>query len=915
MAPWFLPRWSRLSALFQRRETERAFDAEMQTHLELLAEKFVRQGMQPDEAMSAARRQFGNPVLLQQRQREARTYLCFANLWQDIRFGARILAKSPGVTAIAILSLALGIGANAAIFTLAKAVLLDPLTVPHPEQLRLLSLLKDDRSVVENSWGDFYPDEHGHTVVASFSYPVYQQLRDHDHSLGELWAFVDLGQFGHVSATMDGHAEVLNAELVSGNFFQGLGVTAALGRPIETADDATPGKGAVAVISDSFWQRRFAHSPTVIGKTITVNRTPVTIIGVAPKGFTGASHVQLSQDLFLPLSMQPVLLPREGGSLLANPNIWWIQIMGRMQAGVPEEAARASLQVGLDQATRSTMTVARGRTIPPLFLLPGNRGWNYAAHELERPIPILLALAGLVLLLACANVANLLLARAASRQREMSVRVALGARKARIFAQLLTESWMLAILGGTAGLLLGYLARNLLPRLLSSSWGPTALSTRFDWRVFVFTLAISVLTGFAFGLAPAWQATRTNSSLRDGGANMNRHRKTNLGKALVIFQVSLCMLLLVGAGLFVRTLANLNATDPGFNKQGLLLFAVDPPPQRYPAPKDIAVLHRIEDSIAALPVVASVTLSRETLLAQSISNSDFLPLTQTPNATRDRGALFNSVGQRFFSTMGIPLLYGRSFDLRDTPTSPRVAIISQSLARREFAGGNPIGKMFRMEEGELPFEIVGVCADAKYGWLRGDPSPTFYILYEQQQNARRGMTFEVRTKGNPVEAVTAIRGAIDSFDNDLPMIEVRTQEDQVNATLAPERSFATVTTGFGLLALVLASIGVYGVMVSTVARRVNEIGVRMALGAQARQVLYMIVSETARLAAAGIGAGLLAALLLSRFLSSMLFGLKPNDPLTLAAAALLLFAIALLAGWGPARKASRIQPVQALRHE
>jgi hypothetical protein len=286
MVPWFLPRWSRLRALFRRREAERAFDAEMQIHLELLAEKFARQGMHPDEAMAAARRQFGNPVLLQQRQREARTYLCFANLLQDIRFGARILARSPGITAIAILSLALGIGANAAIFALAKAVLLDPLAVVQPEQLRLLSLLKDDRSVVVNSWGDFYPDDHGHTVVASFSYPVYQQLRDHDRSLGELWAFVDLGQFGHVSATMDGHAEVLHAELVSGNFFQGLGVAAALGRTIETADDATPGKGAVAVISDSFWQRRFAHSPTVIGKTITVNRSPVTIIGVAPKGFT-----------------------------------------------------------------------------------------------------------------------------------------------------------------------------------------------------------------------------------------------------------------------------------------------------------------------------------------------------------------------------------------------------------------------------------------------------------------------------------------------------------------------------------------------------------------------------------------------------------------------------------------------------
>jgi predicted permease len=489
-----------------------------------------------------------------------------------------MLAKSPGVTAIAITSLGLGIGANTAIFTLAKAALFDALSVPHPGELRLLAYTQDDRSVIRHNWGDFYSDSQGRTVVASFSYPVYQELRHRDHSLGDLFAFVDLSQFEHLSATIDGHAEVVTAELVSGNFFQGMGVGTVLGRSIEPADDDVPGSGAVAVISDSFWQRRFGRSPSVIGRTVDVNLAPVTIIGVAPRGFSGASHVHTPQDLFLPLSMQPVIFPKETGPLLSDADTWWIQIMGRLQPSIPDEEARACLAVSLNQAIRSTMTVPTDRSVPPLFLLPGGRGWNYPAQELEHPMPLLLGLAVLVLLLACVNVANLLMARS-SRNREISVRLALGASNMRVVRQMLTESLCLSMLGGSAGLVLGYLGRNILPQLLSSSWGPAAISTRFDWRVFAFTSVISFLTGLGFGVGPAWQATRTsvNAALKDGGTTMTHHRRGIAGKTLVILQISLCMLLLVSAGLFVRTLANLNALDPGFSKRGLLLFAIEPP--------------------------------------------------------------------------------------------------------------------------------------------------------------------------------------------------------------------------------------------------------------------------------------------------------------------------------------------------
>jgi predicted permease len=473
------------------------------------------------------------------------------------------------------------------------------------------------------------------------------------------------------------------------------------------------------------------------------------------------------------------------------------------------------------------------------------------------------------------------------------------------------------MIGGGMGLVLGYLGRNILPRLFSPSWGPLALNTRFDWHVFAFTLVISLLTGIGFGVGPAWQAAgaSANSGLKESATTITRRSKGLAGKALIIVQVSLCMLLLVSAGLFVRTLANLRSIDPGFNKNGLLLFTLEPPALRYPAPKNVEILHRIEDRIASLPGVESATLSKEALLGQSGSNSAFLPEGRAGIPDEDQRVPYNAVGQKFFATMGIPILYGRPFDDHDTESSPGVAVISRALAAKEFPGRNPIGSFFRTKEGGEQFEIIGICADAKYAWIRDHAPPIFYLLYTQQKAARGSMTYEVRTQGNPFSFVGAIRGAVESVDHNLPLMEVRTQQQQIDAALAPERSFASVTSGFGLLAVLLASIGVYGVIAAEVSRRVNEIGVRMALGARAEQVLRMVMGEALGLASAGVGAGLCAALLLGRFLNSRLFGIKPTDPLTLAGAGFLLLAAAVFASWAPARRASRIQPVQALRHE
>jgi len=917
MTTWIRRCLSKLRMLFVERQADREFRDEIEDHIELLTDRFVRSGMSHSAAVSAARRQFGNAHLLRQRQRELRGFLWPSTLFQDVRYGLHMLAKHPALTAIVITSLALGIGANTAIFTLAKAALFDALSVPHTEQLRLLAYVQDDRSAIKNDLGDFYSDAQGRTVIASFSYPAYLEMRNRDHTLGNLFAFVDLNQFEHLSATINGHAEVISAELVSGNFFQEIGAGPILGRVITPADDARPGSGPVAVISDSFWQRRFGRSPAVIGQTIQVNLTPVLIIGVTPPGFSGASRVQTPQDLFLPISMQPLIFPRNSGSLLSDPDTWWLQVMGRLQPNVGEEQARASLAVSLNQAMRSTMTVSADQTVPPLLLLPGGRGWNYAEQELEHPMPILLVLAALVLLLACVNIANLLLARFSSREREIGVRLAIGATKARVVRQMLTESLCLAVLGGFAGLVVGFIGRGFLPRLLSSSWGPAIVSTRFDWRVFAFTLVISVLTGLAFGAGPAWQAAHTNmnAGLKDGGTSVTRRRKGLGGRMLVVVQVSLCMLLLVCAGLFASTLANLNRLNLGFDKTSLLLFAIEPPPGRYPAPRNIELLQRIEQRLASLPGLSSASLSREALLAQRWSNTDFI-LDDAPRSVRRRQLIaLNSVGPSFFSAMRVPILYGRSFDVRDTSSSPAVAVINRSLAQERFSRRNPIGVFFRTEEGGEQIQIVGICADAKYGWLRNDPPPTVYLLYAQQKDLRGSMTFEVRTQGNPANYVGALRDTIESIDKDLPLIDVRTQEEQINATLAPERSFAALTSGFGMLALILASIGIYGIMAASVSRRVNEIGVRMALGARADQVLRMVLSEATLLVVSGIGLGLCAALFLTRLFRSLLFGLAPTDSTTLGGAGALLFAVAIFASLHPAFLASRIQPVQALRHE
>lgn len=893
-------------------------DDETELHLQLLAERFIGQGMRPEEAVLAARRQFGNPTLLQQRQREMRSFLLLSNVGRDLRFGARQLRRNPALTVIAVFSLALGIGANTAIFAVAKKVLLDSLPVSKPSELRLLTWVSGDEQPVPPVWGDVESAEGGALRSTAFSYPVLEELRKKTDVFQSLIAFKDI----QLTVTVEGDPQQVSGEMVSGDAFSGLGIEPILGRPITPADDAGPGKGPIAVISEGYWTEKFGRSSSVLGTTIAVNGVPMTVVGVSPARFTGLQVGQRTQ-IFVPLTMQPILIPREqltksgGASLLNNPQSWWVLILARLRPDVSESRAQAALDVALRQSALAALPQARGIEKLHLKLEPGNRGLDYLKGQYARPSYVLLALSGLVLLLACVNLANLLLARGATRQREISTRLALGASRIHILRQLLLESLLLSSMGGVAGLALGYLMRNAIPRLLSAPGEPASMLVDFDGAVFVFTLLLVLGTGLLFGVVPAWQATRTeaNTALKDAEhATASRHKKW-LGKGLVVFQIALSTLLLIGAGLFVRTLVNLSRTPLGFRDDHILLFRLNPPRSRYSDESLVAFYRLLEERLTAVPGVRSVAMSNIAIIGDGHSGSSF-HLSDEAAQKKVESVQTNSVGANFFSTMGIPILQGRGFDAQDTATSPKVAVINRKLAQQFFPNENPIGRTFEANAADdpAPIQIVGIAADTKYADLRGDTPPTFYLPYLQKRRLGR-MVVEIHTAADPNSILSQTRATVASLDRDLPLIDVRTMTEQVRSTMSTERTFAQLTSGFGLLALVLASIGIYGITSYTVARRTAEVGIRMAMGAKAHQVLSMVLSEVVWMALIGILLGMGGALVLARLLTVVLYGLKPSDPLTLTTSAALLMTFAILAGFGPAWRASRIDPIRALRHE
>ena len=696
-----------------------------------------------------------------------------------------------------------------------------------------------------------------------------------------------------------------------------------MGRGITPADDAKPSAGWVAVISYGLWERDFGRSPQVLGQTIRVNDTPVIIVGVNPRGFTSAADVQTAPDLFLPLHMQPRISPKPRKlQPIFDPDLWWVNIMGRAKPGIPDVTAQAALDAQLAAAVRGTMTVTKSEDIPRMNLRDGSRGLFEEQQQYSKPMAILMAFVGLVLLLACANIANLMLARAAERQREMSVRLALGAGRLRILRQMLVESLLLAAAGGACGCVLAYMGRNAIPKMLEKAWARNGLQVHFDWGIFAFTAAITIATGILFGLAPAIAAARANVShgLKSTAVTATRRRKGLSGRTLVGFQIALSTLLVISAGLFLRTLAGLKSVDVGFRTDHLLLVDVNAPHPRYAHRKDIAFHQRLEAALAAVPGVQSVAPAETTYIADSRSMQGFTPEGENDN-DRHPSVLYNVVGNNFFDTLRIQIVAGRGFRPQDVATSVKVGVINQSLARARFPHQNPLGKRFEISEwqdngqyGKEWIQIVGICADTRYASLREPPPPQFFLPYVQR-NGEGGMTYLLRTTVTPEAIVPALRHVVQQIDPDIPLGDVRTQDQQIDAAMQQERVFVTLTSGFGMLALVLAAVGIYGIMAYSVAQRTNEIGVRLAVGAQPSQIRALILRESSGLAVAGIAAGAIAALILCRLMKSMLYGIGPDDPATIAGGTLILLAVALASSWIPARRAAELDPIVALRHE
>jgi predicted permease len=710
--------------------------------------------------------------------------------------------------------------------------------------------------------------------------------------------------------------------LVSGNYFSVLGVNAILGRTLSPEDDR-PGARPAAVISYGYWKQNLGGDPAVVGKVVDLNGTPFTIVGVTPREFFG-ERVRRSPDFWLPMAVQPQIMLRE--SFLKDPDIYWINLMGRLNPGAMRQQAQAGVTVQL----RQFLTAQAGSQISPrvrkeieksyISLAPGGPGISGLRERYSEPLHILMAVVALVLLIACANVANLLLSRAAARHKEISVRLALGASRVRLIRQMLTESLLMAGLGGALGAAFAAWGVRI---LVSKFAGPSSrLNVSPDLPVLGFALAICALAAILFGLAPALRSTRVElaPALKAGsfcpGAT---GRRWSLGKGLVSFQAALSLLLLVGAGLFVRTLQKLEAEDLGFNRQHVLLVGIDPRLAGY-KPAQLAPLYRqLLDRVNALPGVRSASLAAYSPMSGSSSTSNISAEGYAPPPGQDMNIHINVVSWKYFETVGTPILLGREMGLQDTASSPRVAVINATMAHDFFGDQNPIGRRFGF--GDNPkhsgdIEIVGVAADAKYSNLRQKPEPMAFLpCLQDQGNAAYVWEVELRTVGDPRSAAAAVRSALAGIDKGLPATKLKTLSEQVDDSLEQERTISELSSFFGLLALTLACVGLYGVMAYMVARRTSEMGIRMALGARSRDVLRSVLREGLFLVLAGIAVGIPAAIGAGHLISSMLFGLTPSDPVTISLATLLLVAVAVLAGYLPARRASRVDPMVALRYE
>jgi predicted permease len=832
------------------------------------------------------------------------------NFLQDLKYALRTLGKNPGFTLVAIITLALGIGANTAIFSLTDQVLLRMLPVARPTEL---VILRSPGPSPGRNWND----GPGGT---SFSYPAYKDLRDQNQIFSGL-----LARFStQVSVAAQGSSELADGELVTGNYFTVLGVQPAMGRVFGAEDETAPGANPVVVLSYGYWKRRFGLDPSLLNKQLVVNGHPLTVVGVSRSGFSGV-QVGLVPDLFIPITLKAQMTPNWDG--LADRDDHWLAMIGRLKSGMSISRAEAAIaptyqaMLGTESPAKKGNSKARQEFLDrKLILDPGSKGRPILQSDTKGPLRALMGMVGLVLMIACANLASLLVARGEARQREIALRLALGASRWRLVRQLVSESLVLAVAGGLAGVMLASWTLSLIVRAVPENSGASGLTPQLDYRVFIFAAAVSLLTGILFGLAPAMRATRADiqTVLKDQGSSVSAGRaNVRTRKVLLAGQIALTAVLLAAAGLFAHSLLNLNRQDLGVRPDHVLQFSISPELNGYTPPQSVTLVGQIRKSIEALPGVRAVSASEIPMLANSNSSSNITVPGYKEQENENMDVDQNWVGPDFLAAMGAPLMSGREISESDTATSPSVAVVNEKFAQRFFAGRNPIGQYFGFGGGDdvkRDVQIVGVVRDSKNVDLRQEIHP--YVLVPYSHSSHFGdATFYVRTSQDPVSLATAVRKAVRDNDGKLSIFDLRTLVAQVDDIVFTDRLVTYFSLALGLLASLLAAVGLYGVMAYVVARRTREIGIRMALGASQRNVAGMVLQEIAGIAGVGLIVGLTAAYALGRTLESLLFGVKASDPFVFVAATGLLIVVAALAGWLPARSAARVDPMVALRYE
>jgi predicted permease len=938
--------------LFRNQRAEAELTREVESHLNLIADEFQRRGMSPEDARIAAKRSYGGVEQAKQAHRDERSLLWVEQSIQDLRYALRMLAKSPGFAAVAILTLALGIGANTAIFSEIDAVMLQSVPAADPQHLIVFEWNAAHKPKLrgQSSYGDCSGD-------CVFSVPFFKTLANSTNTLSSVVAFAGPLE---VNLSGNGPASMTRGLYVSGDYFSTIGAKVFLGRSLTPADDS-PSASPAIVLDYGYWRRAFGADPSAVGRIVHLNNVDAAIVGVASPGFTSLTPGK-RQDFFMPLSLSKRVKSEWWGTedRLSNAATWWVVIAGRLKPDVTMVQAQTEATTLFQrEVLHGAKPLFAESDIPQIRLLPARQALDGESSQIAPMLDIIMAAVGLVLLIACANVAGLILARSTKRQKELALRQALGAGRARIARQLLTESILLSGAGGALGVLFAMWGVEAITKFVSSGLDrPFPYVVAPDWRVLAFTTGVTLATGVLCGLAPTLQgyrgdltpSLRENSSSIPGGAPQ-AGRRLRMGDVLVVMQVALSIVVLVGAGLLVRTLQKIQAVDPGFDTQNILLFGINPSLAGYKDRQTTQLYRQLQQRFAALPGVVSASYSEEALLSQSWSGTSVHLDGAPPKQNVDVSTL--PVGSDFFSVMRIPVVAGRAFTSADfaaaettqdattaaaeaasassdaptaarapipqtkSQTAPVPVIVNRVFVEKFFPNQDPLGRhVGNAQEDEPPigpqpgYLIVGIAGDTRYDRLQRDIQPTMFTPL-----VANSAHFELRTSGDPTALVNEVRAAVAETDNNLPLFEVRTQTQQIEQTLFQQRLMARVSSLFGLLALALACIGLYGLLSYEVARRTRELGIRMALGAQKRDLMRLVVRRGILLTIAGAAIGIGASLAVTRLMISVLYSVRPNDPATIAGVSFLLVLVALAACLIPARRAMRIDPMVALREE